>query len=52
MTDLTSEPPATDPAGQTAPGRAPLLILAWLWVALPFSYGVYELIRKVAQLFS
>lgn len=52
MTELINEPPAADPAGQTAASRAPLLILAWLWVALPFSYGVYELIRKVAQLFS
>lgn len=30
----------------------PLLLLAWLWVVLPFGYGVYELIRKVTQLFS
>jgi hypothetical protein len=52
MTELTGEPPATDPADQTAPSRIPLLVLAWLWVALPFSYGIYELIRKVAQLFN
>ncbi|SFK32666.1 MULTISPECIES: MFS transporter small subunit [Amycolatopsis] len=33
-------------------GRRPwLLTLAWLWVGLPFAYGVYELIRKVVQLF-
>ncbi|MGV9803240.1 MFS transporter small subunit [Mycobacterium sp. NPDC003449] len=25
--------------------------LAWLWVAVPFGYGVYELILKVGQLF-
>ena len=31
--------------------RTPLLVLAWLWVAVPFAYGVYELIQKVAQLF-
>jgi hypothetical protein len=52
MTELINEPPAPDPADQTAPTRSPLLILAWVWVALPFFYGVYELIRKVAQLFS
>jgi EamA domain-containing membrane protein RarD len=28
-----------------------LMTLAWLWVGLPFAYGVYELIRKVIQLF-
>jgi hypothetical protein len=49
MTELTSEPP---PADQTTPSRTPLLIIAWLWVVLPFSYGIYELIRKVTQLFS
>jgi hypothetical protein len=33
--------------------RVPLLLfIAWLWVALPLAYGVYELIRKVIQLFS
>jgi hypothetical protein len=32
-------------------GRAGLMTLVWLWVALPFAYGVYELIRKVVQLF-
>jgi hypothetical protein len=37
---------------RTAPNRPLLLILAWLWVVLPFAYGVYELIRKVTQLFS
>lgn len=24
---------------------------AWLWVAIPFGYGVYELMIKVSQLF-
>ncbi|GII58663.1 hypothetical protein Pth03_70520 [Planotetraspora thailandica] len=32
--------------------HTPLLILAWLWVGLPFAYGVYELILKLTQLFS
>jgi hypothetical protein len=31
--------------------RTGLMALAWLWVALPFAYGVYELVRKVVQLF-
>jgi hypothetical protein len=30
----------------------PLIIIAWVWVALPFLYGVFELIRKVTQLFT
>ena len=42
---------------QVTPGReparhVPLMILAWAWVVLPFAYGVYELIRKVTQLFT
>ena len=27
------------------------IALAWLWVAIPFVYGVFELILKVKQLF-
>jgi hypothetical protein len=37
---------------QSPPNRTLLLVVAWLWVVLPFAYGVYELIRKVTQLFS
>jgi hypothetical protein len=25
--------------------------LAWVWVSIPFAYGVYELLIKVAKLF-
>jgi hypothetical protein len=32
--------------------RMGLLIFAWAWVVLPLLYGVYELILKVAALFS
>jgi len=28
------------------------IALAWLWVAIPFGYGVYELMLKVTKLFS
>ncbi|GLY67175.1 hypothetical protein Atai01_37940 [Amycolatopsis taiwanensis] len=28
-----------------------LMALAWLWVGIPFAYGVYQLILKVIQLF-
>ncbi|QWF77429.1 MFS transporter small subunit [Amycolatopsis minnesotensis] len=27
------------------------MIVAWLWVGIPFAYGVYELVLKVVQLF-
>jgi hypothetical protein len=32
--------------------RRTLLVIAWLWVAIPFSYGLVELIRKATQLFT
>jgi hypothetical protein len=31
--------------------RTFLLVVAWLWVGLPFAYGVYQLFLKVVQLF-
>ena len=27
------------------------IALAWLWVAIPFAYGAFELVLKVKQLF-
>lgn len=27
------------------------IALAWLWVGVPFAYGVYELLLKVTKLF-
>lgn len=31
--------------------RTLLLVVAWAWVGLPFAYGVYELVLKMAKLF-
>jgi hypothetical protein len=28
-----------------------LIALPWLWVALPFGYGVWQLFTKITQLF-
>lgn len=28
------------------------MVLVWLWVAVPFGYGLYELTRKATQLFT
>jgi hypothetical protein len=36
----------------STPDRTALTLFAWLWVGLPLAYGLYELIRKAAQLFS
>jgi hypothetical protein len=32
--------------------RTGLLTLAWLWVGLPFAYGLYELIHNVVKIFN
>ena len=32
--------------------RRPLIAIAWLWVGIPFAYGLYELIIKVSRLFT
>lgn len=33
------------------PRLRPLALLAWLWVLLPFSYGIYKLLEKINDLF-
>ncbi|WP_170837817.1 MFS transporter small subunit [Streptomyces sp. TP-A0874] len=42
----TSAPPAA------APDRRLLMTVTWLWVGLPFCYGVYELILKLKLMFT
>ena len=34
------------------PRRLALTVFAWLWVAVPFGYGVWQLLVKVVQLFA
>jgi hypothetical protein len=33
------------------PGRTWLAALAWLWVVVPFAYGLYQLLIKIPALF-
>ena len=42
---------AEEPAVARSGARTALLVVAWLWVLVPFGYGVYELILKVVDLF-
>lgn len=35
-----------------SPGRIALAVVAWLWVIVPFCYGVWQLLIKVVQLFA
>jgi hypothetical protein len=34
-----------------APQLYPVALVAWLWVLLPFSWGLYKLLEKVNDLF-
>jgi hypothetical protein len=45
MTEQTTELHDYEPTVPTV-----YVFLAWLWVAIPFGYGVFELILKVKQL--
>lgn len=49
---------ATLPDGAAAPAPeyhstipVPLIALAWIWVATPFAYGLWQLLIKVGSLF-
>jgi len=42
-TDSTTERPF-DPR--------PLMLLTWTWVAVPFGYGIYQLMHKIHALFA
>ncbi|WP_433802385.1 MFS transporter small subunit [Actinomycetospora sp. CA-084318] len=36
---------------QATGSRSVLMVLAWLWVLIPFLYGVYQLVIKIPALF-
>lgn len=38
-------------AATTPAATAPLAVLAWLWVIVPFGYGLYQLVVKIPALF-
>ncbi|MEO7195686.1 MAG: hypothetical protein ABIZ05_12870 [Pseudonocardiaceae bacterium] len=38
--------------GSASSSRAVLTTLAWAWVAVPFLYGLYQLLIKIPALFS
>jgi hypothetical protein len=50
---MSNPRPATPAAPRPDRRVSPALVaLAWLWVALPFSYGVWQLFTKITQLLS
>ncbi|AEA24198.1 hypothetical protein ACFQ34_10375 [Pseudonocardia benzenivorans] len=41
----------TGPRDQERPVPPVLVVLAWLWVAVPFAYGLWQLLIKLPALF-
>jgi hypothetical protein len=52
MTNYESTAPPPTERGPERPVSPGLIVLAWLWVALPFSYALWELFAKISQLVS
>ncbi|WP_188317085.1 MFS transporter small subunit [Solihabitans fulvus] len=48
---MAEDETTTAPAEGAAPNRVALLVVAWLWVTLPFLYGLYKLIMNAQKLF-
>jgi hypothetical protein len=52
---MSSSPGASGSAlggsGRRSPAFHALLVLAWLWVAVPFAYGLYSLVIRIPALF-
>lgn len=42
----------TDPRTTRPAVNMPLAVFMWLWVAAPFTYGLYQLVVKIPALFS
>jgi hypothetical protein len=42
---------SSSPASSGGGGRTVLTVVAWLWVLIPFLYGVYSLLLKIPALF-
>jgi hypothetical protein len=43
--------PSSSTASSGGGGRTVLTLVAWLWVLIPFLYGVYSLLLKIPALF-
>jgi hypothetical protein len=41
-------------SSETTPGidQRLLILLTWIWVGVPFGYGIYQLMHKIHALFS
>jgi hypothetical protein len=49
---MSTEAHTTPSGGGTGGGVNPVLAaLAWIWVLVPFGYGLYQLVIKIPALF-
>jgi hypothetical protein len=51
MTESTPSSSASA-SGPASGAQSVIMIIAWLWVLIPFLWGVWELLIKVVPLFS
>ncbi len=42
---------SADSGAERAPAVRPLAVAAWVWVGVPFCYGLYQLVAKIPALF-
>jgi hypothetical protein len=47
----TETPKTTEPVAKMDPKLRPVALLAWLWVLVPFGYGLNKLFDKIPDLF-
>ena len=52
MTNSESTAPPPTERGPERPVSPGLIVLAWLWVAVPFTYALWQLFARITQLFS
>lgn len=52
MAESEEQTVIAEPEAAGAAHVDPLLVAAWLWVAVPLAYGVAELINTARQLFA
>jgi hypothetical protein len=48
---MTTSESAAVPAGSERSISPGVIALAWVWVAIPFAYAIWQLLAKVTQLF-
>ena len=48
---MSTQAESAPTAGARRPVSPVLAVLAWIWVLVPFGYGLYQLVIKIPALF-